>query len=121
MPKKTILIIEDDRVLLSVIEELLVLEDLNVLVARNAATGIQLLTETQPDLILCDINMPHGSGYMVHEALQADKHAKTIPFLFMTAEFNFDEIQQKTSVRREMIISKPFDIANFLKTLHQWL
>jgi hypothetical protein len=37
------------------------------------------------------------------------------------AVHNFDEIQQKTSIGREKIMSKPFDVSAFLATVHRWL
>jgi len=121
MSARTVLIIEDDPVLLSVIEELLKFEGLNVLTARNATTGLQTITERQPDLILCDVNLPHISGYAVYQALQEDSRTQAIPFLFMTAAHNIEEIQQKTSIDRKRIISKPFDVTLFLTTVHHWL
>lgn len=121
MSAKTVLIIEDDDVLVSVIEELLKFDGLNVRIARNAAAGIQLSTEILPDLILCDINLPHISGYRVFETLRNDSRTNHIPFLFMTAAHDFDEIQQKASIERENIISKPFDVSAFLATIHRWV
>lgn len=115
------MVIEDDTVLVTVIEELLRFEGLNVLVAQDAATGFQLATEAHPDLILCDINLPHINGYAVFRMLQEDSRANTIPFVFMTGDPNFDEILQKTSLGREKIISKPFDALQFLAVIHQWV
>ncbi len=121
MSLKTVLIIEDDEVLLSVIEELLKFEGLNVIATRNATTGIQLTTEAQPDLILCDINLPQISGYTIFEILKKDSRTSAIPFLFMTAAHDFDKIQQRTSIGIEKIIGKPFDVSAFLATIHRWV
>ncbi len=121
MSTRTVLIIEDDAVLLSVIEELLKFEGLNVIAAQNAQAGVQMALETQPNLILCDINLPYISGYTVFEALHNDSRTSDTPFLFMTALHNFDEILQRTSIEREKIISKPFDVDAFLETVRRWL
>lgn len=121
MSTQTVLIIEDDEVLLTVIAELLRFEGLDVLIARDAHTGVQVAVEAHPDLILCDINLTQGSGYMVFESLQTDSRTNTIPMLFMTAAHNFDEIQQKTSIVREKIVRKPFDVSEFLAVIQRWL
>src|SRR5262249_42048113 len=121
MSKKTVLIIDDDEVLLSVIQELLKFEGLDVYLAQDALSGIQAMTEAHPDLILCDINLPQISGYQVFEAHKEDSRVSAIPFLFMTAAHDTDEIRQKTSLDNEKIIIKPFDIAEFLATVHRWV
>jgi DNA-binding response OmpR family regulator len=120
MSTRAVLIIEDDEMLLSVIQELLKLEGLNVHIARDAESGIQLMTETQPNLIVCDINLLQGSGYEVFEALQGDNLNNT-PFLFMTATNDTDKIQQKTSIEYEKIIIKPFNVAEFLAIVRRWV
>jgi CheY-like chemotaxis protein len=71
----TILCIEDDREMASLIAEELVDRGFKVTLAHNGQDGLMAILKTTPDLILCDINMPTMTGFEVFERLNNLKRA----------------------------------------------
>lgn len=72
MPDKTILIVEDEQILVDVLERRLKQEDYEVEVARDGQQGLELIQSIQPDLILLDIVMPKMGGFEVLEKMNED-------------------------------------------------
>ena len=54
-----ILLIEDNNEIRESLSEILLLAGYDVSEARNGKQGVEMATKDLPDLILCDITMPH--------------------------------------------------------------
>lgn len=85
MSKKTILVVDDERDLLDLIEYNLKKEGFNVLKAENGEEGIKVARENKPDLVLLDIMMPKMDGLEAVEIMRKDEDLKNIPIIFLTA------------------------------------
>jgi DNA-binding response OmpR family regulator len=103
----TILIIEDDDLLRSSLEDRLVLEGFGVQTAVNGQAGVQAAQQAPPDLILCDIMMPGLDGYGVLRALQADPRTAAIPFVFLTARATPTHVRVGMGVGADDYLCKP--------------
>ncbi len=62
LTSKTILIVEDDQVLLRMLSNMLTQHHFTVLEAKNGIQGIDVINQQTPDLILLDIDMPQMDG-----------------------------------------------------------
>jgi CheY-like chemotaxis protein len=83
---QTILVIEDESELCSILGDELSSQGYKVVVARNGQDGLDKLQEHSPDLIVCDRAMPIMSGYQVLERIRgAYPQYSSIPFIFLTA------------------------------------
>lgn len=83
--KKTILVVEDDVPVLSLIVEKLSREGYDVLEARDGKAGLKLGMKEKPDLILLDILIPKMSGLIMMEKLRNDgEWAKVVPIILLT-------------------------------------
>ena len=83
--KKTkIVLIEDDKM----IAEMYVLkfqdEGFDVTAAEDGKTGIDLVKEKKPDIILLDIILPKMDGFSVLKSLKSDESVKNIPVILLT-------------------------------------
>jgi len=103
-----ILIIEDEPLIRQNTAEALELFGYSVLLAENGASGIQMVTEYRPDLIICDIMMPESDGYSVLQALQSDPATATVPFIFMSALADRKSVRRGMEVGADDYITKPF-------------
>ena len=80
-----ILCIDDNRVVLNLMENILTGANYQVVTAENGKQGLSEARSRKPDLILLDIMMPEIDGYMVCSQLQADPETAYIPVIFLTA------------------------------------
>jgi two-component system, chemotaxis family, chemotaxis protein CheY len=81
----TILIVDDDESMRDLLRLHLSGAGYEVLLAEDAiAAGDMVLTQP-PDLIICDINMPHLDGFEFIEALRTDRSVPEIPVIFLTS------------------------------------
>ena len=83
--EKTILIIDDELDLLSLLKIRLEGVDYKVLSAPNAEEALGLLEKNKPDLILLDLLLPKMQGEEVCQRLKSDRKLKHIPVIIMTA------------------------------------
>ncbi|MBK97627.1 MAG: DNA-binding response regulator [Balneola sp.] len=86
MSKQTILVVDDERDILDLIEYNLKIEGFDVLKAENGEEGIRKAKESRPDLILLDIMMPKMDGLEAVEIMRRDKDLIKTPIIFLTAK-----------------------------------
>lgn len=81
-----ILVVEDEPTLRQDIVEELQEAGYRTLAAQDGAVARNLLADVAPDLVLCDITMPHLDGYDLLAALRGEyPHLAATPFVFLTA------------------------------------
>jgi phosphoribosyl 1,2-cyclic phosphodiesterase/ActR/RegA family two-component response regulator len=68
---KTVLLIDDDEALRSILTELLRSEGWSVLQAEDGESGLKLTLEHKPDVVVCDLLMPRCNGFQFCRALNA--------------------------------------------------
>jgi len=114
--KTTILVVEDDMHLMEGIHDILEINGYKVLTATNGAAGLELLREQPlpPDLIVSDIMMPRMDGYQFFQAVQADKAWEDIPFIFLTAKGEREDIHFGKKLGVDDYVVKPFDAEDLL-------
>jgi PAS domain S-box-containing protein len=115
--KKKILIIEDDPLILETTVDFLKEEGFEVYIATNGVEGIQKAIEIIPDLIISDITMPNKNGYEVCKTLQSIPGTSTIPFIFLTARIQKDDVRHGMQLGADDYLTKPFDYSELLKSI----
>ena len=79
-----ILIIDDDPIIRLLAVEKLAEEGFQVIEAVDSATGIQLVIDEKPDLVLLDVILPDVDGYQVCRYLRALPSAQHLPIVMLT-------------------------------------
>jgi sigma-B regulation protein RsbU (phosphoserine phosphatase) len=105
----TILLIDDERINLLVLQTLLQKEGYTVLAALNGREGIELARQAQPNLILLDVVMPQEDGFEICRQLKQDPQTLAIPVIFITALADSKNKIKGLSVGGLDYISKPFE------------
>lgn len=112
-----LLVIEDDPVLRNNICDLLESDGYVIECAEDGIIGVEKVRETLPDLIVCDIMMPGLNGYEVLEELQKDPETATIPFIFLTAKVEMENLRIGMKLGADDYLFKPFEINELLETV----
>jgi DNA-binding NarL/FixJ family response regulator len=109
-PRKKILCIEDDRETIALIAEVLTEWGFEPIVAYSGTNEFAEIIKRRPDLVLCDINMPHMSGFEVLERLNEIAHRfGHIPFVFLTAMADRENELRGRRLGADDYIIKPID------------
>lgn len=85
--------------------------------AENGTVGVEIAQMHLPDLIICDIMMPHLDGYGVLEILNQDPKTATIPFIFISAKAEKSEIRKGMNLGADDYLTKPFTIAELKEAI----
>ena len=112
-----ILIIEDAEDLRNDVLEMLSLEGFEAFGADNGRTGLDTARQHHPDMIVCDIMMPELSGYQVLQELRKDPETATIPFIFLTAKTERDDMRYGMVLGADDYLTKPFLISELLDSI----
>jgi two-component system, NtrC family, response regulator len=112
---ETLLVVDDEKNYLLVLKELLVEEGYEVLTAQSATGALEILAETDPDLVLTDMKMPGMSGLELLERVK--QKDPQMPVIMMTA---FGTVEKAVEAMRKGTydyITKPFDNELLKKTV----
>ena len=119
---KTVLYIEDQDMNLRLVERILKRQpELKLISAMQGSLGIDLAREHQPDAILLDLNLPDMSGDEVLRRLKLDEALRDIPVIMVSADALGDRIAQLMAQGAHSYITKPYKVADFLRTLNETL
>lgn len=113
---KTILIVDDEELNISILVELLSPE-YDVVISLDGETAIQIVGEENIDLILLDIMMPHMNGYEVCEVLKSKNNTKHIPIIFTTIVTDENSIERAYDAGAVDYVTKPFKPKELLSRL----
>ena len=117
MPAKpcSIVCIEDEDEIRQTIAEMLQDEGYSVTTAANGRDGLALLLQKKPDLIICDIYMPHLDGFAVcREFHAASAKNEDVPFIFLSALPQDEEKLKRQCVKFNTYLTKPVDFDELL-------
>lgn len=114
---KKILLIEDNPEIRDNMAEILDLAGYKVYTAENGKDGVAAAIKEKPDLILCDIMMPVLDGYGVLHMIQKNMELQSVPFIFLTAKSERNEIRKGMEMGADDYITKPFDGTELLNAI----
>src|SRR3989475_10132122 len=114
---RKILVIEDEPEMRRNIAALLRYRDYQPIEAENGRKGVELARREKPDLILCDVMMPELDGYGVLQALQQDATLRLIPFVFLTAKGDKDDLRSGMNLGADDYLTKPVANADLVQAI----
>ena len=93
MPQ-TILIVDDEKRLVSLVQSYLMQEGYRVLTAYNGKDALPIAQKEKPDLIILDIMMPEMNGYELVSLWRGNRSTASLPVIFVSAIY-FDNVKFK--------------------------
>jgi len=118
---QTVLVIEDEAPLRANIVRILSAEGYRVAAAADGDEGIRRVREARPDLVICDILMPRLDGFGVLAALRSQPETAAIPFIFLTASADKEDLARGLQSGANEYVTKPFKIADLLAAVRRLL
>ena len=121
MDKRTILIVEDNRLNMKLALDILEARGFNVLGATDGLIALDMLKECTPDLILLDINLPVMSGFEVFAKMRENPKLDSVPILALTALAMTEDIEKISGLGFNGYIAKPMNTKDFLLLIDESL
>ena len=116
-----ILIADDDRSHLLLLQLRLESKGYEVVCAQDAYFAVKQACDCKPDAMILDINMPAGDGFTVQERMARMGGLDGIPIIYLTGENS----QRVTDMARThgafALLFKPFDLSELLATVREAL
>jgi DNA-binding NtrC family response regulator len=115
--KKNILIVDDDRVVLSSCKRILESEGYAVSLTTSAKEAVQMLEEKKFDLLLVDVIMPEYDGmYLIGKVRENSSH---LPILVMSGYPTPETISSGMRMGATHFIAKPFTPDELIAAVHK--
>jgi two-component system cell cycle response regulator DivK len=117
----TILYVEDNADNRTLVRRILMAEGYNLLEAVNATQALEILKNTQPNLILMDINMPDMDGYSLTTKIKETPGLESIPIVALTANVMRGDRERSLEAGCDGYIQKPIDIDLLSEQIERFL
>jgi two-component system, sensor histidine kinase and response regulator len=114
---KKILVIEDETVIRENIIDLLETEGFEVISAEDGYEGYNIALNRKPDLILSDIRMPRMDGLDLLKKLQDNPLTSAIPFIFLSAKVDAQDIRYGMALGADDYLLKPYKCNDLLSAI----
>lgn len=121
MNKQKILIIDDQKNLLTVLKNLLDYHNFETHIALEGQQGIDMAKELNPDFILLDIKMPKKDGIEVLKELRSIPEFKQTPIVVLSAKGQLHEINAGIKAGATSYLCKPVVLQNIIDKIDEFL
>ncbi len=118
MGKLTVLVIDDDPVILELLRVNFEIEGLDVICAKDGEEGFTKARTEHPDIVISDIMMPRRDGLQLLTDLKGDSTTQDLPVILLSAKAQKNEVQQGLDLGADDYITKPFDPLELIDRLN---
>jgi len=118
---KKILLIEDDKFLRELMNKKLITLGYDVVTAADGESGLVMIKETKPDVVLLDLILPGINGFEVLEKAKQDPEIASIPVVILSNLGQGEDIEKGLALGAKDFLVKahftPQEIVNKLKSI----
>lgn len=104
--KHRILVIDDNVDILTLMRDSL--SEYNVITAKSAEEGLEIMRKNEPELVITDIMMPGIDGIELTRLIKQDRHMSHIPLIILSARNSTDDRVAGLQSGAEVYVTKPF-------------
>ena len=105
--QKKILIVEDDFNFGNILKDYLILNDYNVVLAKNGIEGMEKFEKENFDLCILDVMMPFKDGFTLGKEIREKN--ENIPLFFLSAKTLKEDVLRGFKIGADDYLTKPFD------------
>ncbi|OGS33928.1 MAG: hypothetical protein A2293_02500 [Elusimicrobia bacterium RIFOXYB2_FULL_49_7] len=115
--KKRILVVEDEKIVVSVIADLL--RNYEIIHAIDGIYALKICKMQRPDLVIVDLSLPRMSGDEFMRNMREDEKLQGVPIILISGTFSDKHNGEKLKEYPESdaVFSKPIDFDTFVKTI----
>ena len=118
---KTILIVEDNEKNMKLVRDILRHNGHTTIEAITGGEGVRLASETKPDLILMDIQLPDIDGIEALRRIRQDAALDAVAVIAVSASVMPDDQQKIVTSGFDAFVTKPINLKQFLDTVKRFL
>jgi CheY-like chemotaxis protein len=108
--KNKLLLVEDEKELVGIVETYFRDEGYEVQVASNGVEAMSILTHFVPNIIISDVRMSPMDGFEMVEAIRKQEHLRNIPVIFLTIMDDKSSFERAKELHVVEYMTKPFDV-----------
>lgn len=121
MPKFTVLIVEDDKIIGEMLNVVLSDAGYKVLLASSIGMGSKIIERERPNIIILDRMLPDGDGLQLCVGLKQDPSYKSIPIILLTSKSKIADKVVGIKLGADDYITKPFAIKDLMARIESIL
>ena len=121
MAMKSVLLVDDDNTVLLSTGVRLKAMGYVVYTAKDAVSAISAVRKNEPDVVVLDISLPAGDGFVVADRLQNLVGSATTPIIFITASENPALRERAMKLGAVGFLKKPFDATSLADAIEMAL
>lgn len=110
----TILVVDDDPVILQLLQVSFEMDGFAVLTAADGAEGVAMARRERPDVVVSDVMMPRMSGLELLAELKNDPDTAGIPVLLLSAKAQNNDVSGGLDAGADDYVTKPFEPLDLL-------
>jgi CheY-like chemotaxis protein len=109
MPRRRVLVIDDDQAHLDLVREVLSPYDLALDFADSGEAGLAAFARQPPDLVVLDVAMPGIDGWEAARAIRA-RHGDAVPILMVSANVHDFQRTRRPDDPHDDFLLKPYEV-----------
>lgn len=117
----TILIVDDESDLLTVLRLGLEAEGLQVIDARDGEEALRKARDARPDVMVLDLMLPRMDGYQVCRALKYDERYRAIPIIILSARAGAQDRQLALDMGADEFLNKPYAMHDLVRRVRAYV
>jgi phosphoribosyl 1,2-cyclic phosphodiesterase/CheY-like chemotaxis protein len=117
--KATVLIVDDDPIVQTIVSRVLEAEGYTVIAANDGEAGLQLALSQKPDVAILDLMMPRMHGFAVIEAIRQDPSAAGIKIIVSSMKSYASDAHAALNLGANRFLTKPVAPADLIRTVRE--
>jgi two-component system chemotaxis response regulator CheY len=118
---KTFLVVDDSAAIRQLVSLSVTGAGYEVLIAQNGNEALQKLSQSRPDMVITDLNMPDMDGIELIRKIRSMPDYKFIPILMLTTEAQEEKMREGKQAGASGWIVKPFSSGQLLDVLKKFI
>ena len=119
MARRKLLVVEDEPVQLRILTSRLAAEGFDVVVARDGVQAVGMVRRETPNLVLLDIGIPGGDGYVVLQRLKALSQHAVVPIIAVSARSADTDREKMLALGADDYFQKPVNLPGLVDRINE--